>query len=133
MDSVVARVRARSARRAASTRGGGLIELSLVVLVVLALGATLVIVRTRGPETVTVSATSVTGGAPSGTPIELKAAAATLLERAIAKGGGGYRFDIVQRSTITARSGGPRIEIPDPSQPRKVLRLADDYYLIGLT
>ena len=75
--------------------------------------------RLAPPETVTVGVTEVTGGAPNGTPGELKAAAADLLAATTAKGGTGYRFEIVQRSTFVEKAGGPRID-------------ADDAYLIGL-
>jgi hypothetical protein len=88
--------------------------------------------RTLPPATVTVPVSEVTGGAPIAGPAELKAAAADLLEAAVAKGGTGYRFEIVQRSTLVAKEGGPRIEVPDPIDRTKSLGLADEYYLIGL-
>jgi hypothetical protein len=82
--------------------------------------------------TVTVPVAAVGGGAPGGTPAELKAAAADLLAATTAKGGTGYRFEIVQRSTLKARQGGPRIEIPDPADRGKSLGSVDAYYLNGL-
>lgn len=88
--------------------------------------------RVAPPATVTVPVSAVAGGAPGGTPAELKAAAADLLAAATAKGGSGYRFEIVQRSTLTAKPGGPRIDVPDPNDRGKSLGLADTYYLIGL-
>ncbi len=86
--------------------------------------------RTAAPATVTVPVSAVAG--PGGTPAELKAAAADLLAAATAKGGTGYRFEIVQRSTLTAKAGGPRIEIPDPADRTKTLGSTDTYYLTGL-
>lgn len=58
--------------------------------------------------------------------------AATLLEATTAKGAPGYTFEILQRSTMHARAGGPQIEIPDPIDPHKSLGLADTYELGSL-
>jgi len=88
--------------------------------------------RVVPPATVTVPVSAVAGGAPAGTPAELKAAAADLLAATTAKGGAGYRFEIVQRATLTAKPGGPQIDVPDPADRTKSLGLADEYYLIGL-
>lgn len=105
--------------------------LPLLVIALATAGVTLA--RTTPPRTVTVPADAVVGGAPAGTASELTAAAADLLEQATAKGGAGYRFEIVQRSVITARPGGPQVEIPDPADPHRSLGTTDAYYLIGLT
>jgi hypothetical protein len=108
------------------------IGLLLPVLAIALAGAGLTLARSAGPSTVTVPVSAVSGGAPGGSPAELKAAAATLVAAATAKGGTGYRFEIVQRSTLTAKPGGPGIEIPDPADRTKSLGLADSYYLVGL-
>lgn len=60
---------------------------------------------------------------------ELKDGAATKLEEAIAKGGSGYAFEIVQTSTITARPGGPLIDIPSPTNAYEIIGQADTYPL----
>jgi hypothetical protein len=107
-------------------------ETAIAALFIAVTGGGLVAARTLPPRTVTVPVTAVTGGAPTGAPAELTSAAADLLEAATAKGGSGYRFEIVQRSTITARPGGPLIEVPDPIDRTKSLGTTDAYYLIGL-
>jgi hypothetical protein len=58
---------------------------------------------------------------------DLKAAAASQLEAAVGPLGTGYAFEIVQTSTITARPGGPQVEIPDPANGRQVIGTADSY------
>jgi hypothetical protein len=117
-------------RRPTATRAIGTIA---PVLAIALLAAGITLARTTPPRTVTVPADAVTGGAPNGTPVDLKTAAAGLLEATTAKGGTGYRFEIVQRSTITARPGGPLVVIPDPVDPYRSLGTADRYYLAGLT
>ncbi len=71
---------------------------------------------------------SLTGAAANLTPDELKGAAADILERATREGGSGYTFEIVQRSTINARPGGPPLAI-DPGETRKDPGLAETYPL----
>jgi len=79
------------------------------------------------------TAVSLTGAAPNLAPDQLKAAAADTLEAATAKGGSGYAFEIVQRSTVTARPGGPAVPVFDPADPRgKPIGETDRSYLIGL-
>jgi hypothetical protein len=56
-------------------------------------------------------------------------AAATKLEQATAKGGSGFSFTVESRSTFQARVGGPKIEVPDPTDRHKTLGLADEYYI----
>jgi len=114
------------------SRAARVLELLVPILVIALAGAGFTLARTAGPRTVTVPVSAVSGGAPGGTPAELKAAAATLLEATTAKGGSGYRFELVQRSTLTARPGGPRIEVPDPADRTKSLGSTDAYYLVGL-
>lgn len=60
---------------------------------------------------------------------ELKAGAAEKLEEATAKGGSGYSFEIVQTSTITAKPGGPLIDIPSPTNAYEIIGQADEYPL----
>jgi hypothetical protein len=57
--------------------------------------------------------------------------AADKVEAATAKGGSGFAFTVVSRSTLHAREGGPLIEIPDPLDRYKSLGLADLYYVGG--
>lgn len=52
-------------------------------------------------------------------------AAATAIETALAKGGGGIRFEIVQTQVIHAREGGPKLELHDPADRDKVLGYTD--------
>lgn len=60
---------------------------------------------------------------------QLKAAAADKLETVTDKGGGGYAFEIVQTSTITAKPGGPLIDIPSPTNAYEIIGQADEYPL----
>ena len=60
---------------------------------------------------------------------ELKDRAASRLEAAVASGGGGYTFEVVQRSTVKTKPGGPKIEVPDPDDRTRTLGLVDEYYL----
>lgn len=55
--------------------------------------------------------------------------AADTIVVAMARGGAGFTFTVVSRSTLVARAGGPKIEIPDPTDPSKVASLADSYYI----
>lgn len=70
--------------------------------------------------------------AQSAEPAAMLATAADQLEAVTAKGGSGYTFEIVQRSTMHAQAGGPQIEIPDPADPHKSLGFADTYELGAL-
>jgi hypothetical protein len=65
------------------------------------------------------------GGSP-GAALEL---AASNLERAVGSDGNGLTFEVVARSTLNAKPDGPKIEIPDPSDPSKIIGLADEYYV----
>lgn len=71
-------------------------------------------------------------GASNLSPSELKDGAAAKLEATTAKGAKGYSFEITQTSTITARVGGPKIDVPDPSDPYKSIGLADTYLFYSL-
>jgi hypothetical protein len=52
--------------------------------------------------------------------------AATQMSAAITKG---FSFTVISRSTLYAKTAGPKIQVPDPSDPAKVASLADTYYL----
>lgn len=60
------------------------------------------------------------------------AGAADRLDAATVNGAPGYRFEISQTSTITARPDGPRIEVPDPEDPHKSIGTADEYLFYSL-
>jgi hypothetical protein len=94
-------------------------EVIATVLVLAAIGGLLVLVR--GHSQVLVAA----GAGPD--PADRMAGAATILDQKTAAGGAGFTFEILQRSTIHARPGGPQIEIPDPVDPHKSLGFADTY------
>lgn len=91
------------------------------IILALALVAILVFARGGLPGTLAV-------GAPTpASPSLAMTGAAAILDQKTAKGGPGYTFEIVQRSTINARAGGPQIEIPDPIDRHKSLGFADTY------
>ncbi len=52
-------------------------------------------------------------------------AAATAMQTALAKGGGGITFEVVQTQTLVAKAGGPKLEIHDPADRSQVLGLTD--------
>ncbi len=89
---------------------------------------------TRGIDrpTLTVPASTVSGGAPNAAPATLASAAADLLAQATAKGGAGYRFEIIQRSTLVAKPGGPLVSVPDPVDRTKTLGDVDRYEVASL-
>jgi hypothetical protein len=99
------------------------IGIGVVVVVVAAL--TLWRTPLPGPQTVF----TLTAGVENATPEELTTAAADVLVRALAPGGGGIEFEIVQSSTIAARPGGPLVEIPDPTDRGASLGFAERYAL----
>jgi len=68
----------------------------------------------------------------SGTPDELRTGAAAALEAELAVGGSGARFEIVQISTLKAKPGGPKVDVPDPANPRLTLRYSDEYQIAAL-
>lgn len=53
--------------------------------------------------------------------------AATEMEAALR--GDGFTFTVVSRSTLHARPGGPKIEVPHPTDRFKTIGLADEYYV----
>lgn len=118
---VLARGQPVRARR----RSGQLIELLAVIAVLGIMSGALAMARgTLRPPTAFEAAA---GAAPA----TMLADAAAKFEAARSPSGSGYAFEIVSRSTLHARPGGPKIEIPDPKDPDKVLALADEYYVGG--
>ena len=113
-------------QRSTATRAVATIAVALALPVVLVAG--LVLVRTGGVDA---AASPVTGPvvpvAPDASAQTRLAAAATALELALGKGGGGITFEIVQTQTLRAKPGGPQIEIPDPADRSKTLGLTDTY------
>jgi len=105
----------------------GVLAVALPVMLV----AGVLFVRGGGvdPRPVVDHRPALTVGAAPGALSTLKAAAADQVAAALAKGGSGISFEIVQRSTIKARPGGPGIPVPDSVDPQKTLGLADEYFL----
>lgn len=60
-------------------------------------------------------------------------AAADALVAATAPDASGYTFEVVQRQVMRARPGGPRVPVPDPADQTRTLRLADAWYVGGVT
>ena len=116
--------------------GGGGRRLAAWVLPLLVLAAMALmgpgLSRAFNRATVTVPVAAVTGGAPNAGPGALASAAADLLAQTTAKGGTGYRFEIVQRSTLVAKDGGPKVQVPDPADRTKTLGEADRYEVASL-
>jgi hypothetical protein len=98
-----------------------LAELAATLLATALIGGLLLFARGHGLPGQAVSA-----GA-AGDPSARMAAAAATLEHKTGAGGAGFTFEILQRSTIHARPGGPQIEIPDPNDRHKSLGFADTY------
>jgi hypothetical protein len=117
-----------SARRTARTRSRLAWHVSVADLIALALliGVAVLVAGVRGREA------GAGGGALNADPTTLKATAADLLAATTAKGGAGYRFEIVQRSTLLAKPGGLPLMVPDPADPSASPRATDAVYVIGL-
>lgn len=60
-------------------------------------------------------------------PSALASAAADSLDAALAPGGTGITFEVVQTSTLHAKPDGPRIELHDPADQSKVTGVVDEY------
>lgn len=103
-------------------------RLTLLLLPVLLLG-TVALARAGSLAPSRPNVYLLTGGAGAQPASELTALAAEELARALAKGGGGITFEIVQTSTITAVAGGPLVEIPDPADRTKSLGTAERYVM----
>jgi hypothetical protein len=68
---------------------------------------------------------SVAGGDQTSLDAQRTAAADTL-DAAMAAGGSGISFDVVQRNTLYAKADGPKIELRDPSDPKTVTGIVDE-------
>ena len=69
------------------------------------------------------------GQATSMTPDELRESGAAAIEGAIAEGGEGLTFEVVQRSTLYAKPNGPKIELRSPEDPKTVVGVVDEYQI----
>jgi hypothetical protein len=68
---------------------------------------------------------SLTGAVSDVSPDELKLSAAGVIQAAIADGGTGVSFRIVQRTTLHTKPGGPPLQIPDSASPNQADAHAD--------
>jgi hypothetical protein len=104
----------------------GAVALALPVIVV----AGIVFMRAGG---ISAASDRVTGPivevAPDASAPARLDAAATAIEAALGKEGGGITFEIVQTQTIKARPDGPQLEIPDPKDPTKSLGWTDTEFV----
>lgn len=91
---------------------------TLALVVVLAIAAAIVVVRTESRAV----------GAPPDVNA-MRAVAAEGLEAAIGKGGSGVTFDVTQVTTLYAKDGGPRIEVTAPEDQTKVVAIVDSRYI----
>ena len=98
-------------------RIGAAFESALSLLVLLAFVAGIAVIRTA----------TVSGATPQ--PDALRQQAADSLDAALARGGSGIAFEVVQVSTLQAKPDGPRIELHDPADPTKVTGVADEYQI----
>jgi hypothetical protein len=108
------------ARDAAYTARFGSARIVILVLVPVLLLAAVALTRASGQVSRPTSLLT-PGAALAMTPAELQTTAAEAIERAVATGGTGITFDIVQRSTLHARPDGEPLEIPDPSDPQRTV------------
>ena len=94
-------------------RAGVTLALPIVFVagVVLAHGASVDSVRDTRP--------ALTVGAGAQSVADLQSGAADHLATALAKGGSGISFTIVQRSTVRPKAGGAELLAPDPADPAK--------------
>lgn len=116
----------RDARRRAGARAAGTIRLALAMGAPLAVVAAVLLLQTGGAHAAAMRMTGprveVPGGASARTRL---AAAATAMQAALGKGGGGITFEVVQTQTLVARPGGPKLELHDPKDRSTVLGLTD--------
>jgi len=66
-----------------------------------------------------------------GTPDDQLTVAADTIAVATAKGGSGFTFTVVSRSTLYQKEGGPLIEVPDPVDPSAKPDLVSTVYVGG--
>ncbi len=97
-----------------------------VALVATAIGA-IVLARSNGPMAGLAAAGALQASALSAD--ELRTTAAAALDAALAKGGGGITFQVVQRNTLYQKPGGPAIEVRSDTDPTKVVGSTDQYYI----
>lgn len=97
----------------------------VLLVPILALGAVSIARANLSPARL---AMGLNAGVTAVEPTELMVAAAAALEDATRPGGPGYRFEIVQTSTMVAKPDGPKIPIPN-AIGRGTKELADRYYL----
>lgn len=81
-----------------------------LILLPFVLAALVAVARAIAPGPPTLLA--LTSGVENATPEQLSEIAADALETATAPGGTGYRFEIIQTSTIVAKPGGPLVSVP---------------------
>jgi len=118
--------RPRASEAIFSDRIDGPRTLAIVLIPILLLAAVAI---GRGWIAPVRQAIDLAAGAGLGTPAELAGAAADRITEALAPGGSGVEFEIVQTSTITARQGGPLVEVPHPTDRGKSLGQTDAYLL----
>ena len=109
----------RGSRLADGARFGVVIVVTLAVL-----GAVAAVRASDRPSSI-----ALTGALADLSPAELTTAAADVLDAATAKGGTGYTFEIVQRSSLNQQPGGALIDIPDPVNRGGSLGKTDHYEL----
>ena len=86
----------------------------VLLVPILALGAVSIARANLSPARL---AMGLNAGVTAVEPTELMVAAAAALEDATRPGGPGYRFEIVQTSTMVAKPDGPKIPIPNAIGP----------------
>lgn len=64
-----------------------------------------------------------------GTVADQLGVAADALDAALRPGGSGLTFEVVQRNTLYAKPGGPRIELRSPDDPTQVVEVVESYYV----
>jgi hypothetical protein len=90
------------------------LEAGLRVAAVIAFAAALMFGRNQLALRPTQLPPGLVGVGVNSTPAELKELGARSIETAVAKGGGGVSFEIVQRASLHAKPGGPKIDVPAP-------------------
>lgn len=116
----------QEARRRAGSRAAGTIRLALVLGAPLAVVAAVVLLQTGGVHAAAMRVTGPRVEVPEGASARTRlAAAATAMQAALGKGGGGITFEVVQTQTLVAKPGGPKLELHDPMDRSKVLGLTD--------
>jgi hypothetical protein len=98
--------------------GGGMMAIAIGLIV---------LVRLNGP----ITGPYLAGGLPvsSLSADELRNIGATALDAALAHGGSGLTFEVVQRNTLHQKPGGPPIELRAEADPTKVVGTVDEYYV----